>query len=1193
MNTQYDNDVTSLRRGLFLQKLCLQNIPNDKGKISPDQVIQEFNRAPDRNNKCQLAVARFKAECCLRGLLLTPDGKQKTEQVTPDAVVKDYQAAKATLELALFKEQCCLRGLLLTPDGKQNPEQVTPDAVVKDFPDNPEGKLGIARFKAECCLRGLLLTPDGKQKPGQVTPDAVVEDYQAAKATLELARFKAECCLRGLLLTPDGKQKPGQVTPDAVVKDFQAAKATLELARFKAECCLRGLLLTPDGKRKPGQVTPDAVVKDYQAAKATLELARFKEQCCLRGLLLTPDGKQNPGQVTPDAVVKDYQAAKATLELARFKEQCCLRGLLLTPDGKQNPGQVTPDAVVKDYQAAKATLELARFKEQCCLRGLLLTPDGKQNPGQVTPDAVVKDYQAAKATLELARFKAECCLRGLLLTPDGKQKPGQVTPDAVVKDYQAAKATLELARFKAECCLRGLLLTPDGKQKPGQVTPDAVVKDYQAAKAILELARFKAECCLRGLLLTPDGKQKPGQVTPDAVVKDYQAAKATLELARFKAECCLRGLLLTPDGKQKPGQVTPDAVVKDYECSGWLLERAIFYSQLALNARELNGCQLDNETVLKAFNEAPGYHSLRQAEFLMQRLKKPQLYDETNETQDTLQQAWQILNNVSLKDDEQHRLQCILKFMAMQYELLIDHQRVSAEQVLQTIKTLRSSFQNSRLEFFFLAHCFKTGLSIEGQKIHERQVLNCLQNFPEGSKLRHALSCWFEQFSSADYLMEELLFKRDNSIPKRDSDRRHGHAASASQYYASVTVSRKHSVSPELCSDKTNAGFLPSDEKNSHSAHSTKRVNSTTQDHRYLPDVIPDTESSGRRTKSVEVSIANLDKGGPLPCRVLEYWGETKKTENTFVTQTVNASAAQTLKQWLNVGGASLPDNQVARLNALTLEALEIIQEVNSFYTKPPIQITGSFSRFLQNRCSSFKDIDIICMTEESARTLFQKLQKLNAEKGSEIPQSIIIWPIPGCPEIKLPTAYNINLNEGDLGSKAMGIQVSIEARVTHENAEPLPVHVPGVERPVCCLSFADETKLLNNTLEYLADHLAPLTEQLQKGGVFDVPRTILFNLPKTTDERIYGLLMRSLLTLNKARQFISLYSEDKPDQLPEQQRLHALTKHLQMELCNHNHRDGFVQSVNHWLSTAPCVNDYEIKKKDFIKGLLAIMHPE
>ncbi|WP_139117766.1 hypothetical protein, partial [Endozoicomonas atrinae] len=249
-------------------------------------------------------------------------------------------------------------------------------------------------------------------------------------------------------------------------------------------------------------------------------------------------------------------------------------------------------------------------------------------------------------------------------------------------------------------------------------------------------------------------------------------------------------------------------------------------------------------------------------------MKKPQLYDETNETQDTLQQAWQILNNVSVKDDEQHRLQCILKFTAMQYELSIDHQRVSAKEVLQTIKTLRSSFQNSRLEFFFLAHCFKTSLSIEGQKIHESQVLDCLQSFPEGSKLRHALSCWFKQLSSEGNLVEELLFKRDNAIPKRDSDSRHGHAAFASQDDASVAVNREHSVLPKPGPDNANAGFLPSDGKNSHSAnstHSAKRVNSTTPDHRDLPDVIPDIESSGRRTKSVEVSVANLDKGGPFP----------------------------------------------------------------------------------------------------------------------------------------------------------------------------------------------------------------------------------------------------------------------------------------------------------------------------------------
>ncbi|WP_299729468.1 hypothetical protein [uncultured Endozoicomonas sp.] len=992
-------------------------------------------------------------------------------------------------------------------------------------------------------------------KGQQVTPDEVVKDFRAVKATLDLARFKAECCLKGLFLTPDGKLKPEQVTPDAVVKDYPGSpEGKLGIARFKQECCLRGLPLNGQ------QVTPDAVVNGFpDNPEGKLGIARFKQECCLRGLPL------NGQQVTPDAVVNGFpDNPEGKLGIARFKEECCLRDLPL------NGQQVTPAVVVKDYQAVKATLELARFKAECCLKGLLLSPDGKQKPEQVTPDAVVKDYPGSpEGKLGIARFKQECCLRDLPLNGQ------QVTPDAVVNGFpDNPEGKLGIARFKQECCLRDLPLNGQ------QVTPDAVVNGFpDNPEGKLGIVRFKQECCLRGLPL--NGRQ----VTPDAVVNGFpDNPEGKLGIVRFKQECCLRGLPL--NGRQ----VTPDAVVKGYECNGWLLERAIFYSQLALNARELNDCHLDNETVLKAFDEVPGDHSSRQVEYLMQRLKKTQLYDETNEAQGTLQQAWQILNNVSVKNDEQHRLQCILKFMAVQYELPLDHQRVSAEQVLQTIKTLRSSFQNSRLEFFFLAHCFKTRLSIGGQKIHESQVLNCLQSFPEGSKLRHALRCWFERFSSEDYLMEQLLYKRDTSITKRDSDSRHGHAASASQGDASMAVNREHFVLPKPGSDNTNASFLPSDGENSYSA---KRVNSATPDHRDFLDVIPVIERSGGRKKSVEVSVANFNKGGLFPCRVPGYRGGTKIAENTFVTQTVSASATQTLKQLLNVGGASLPDNQVARLNVLTLKALEIIQEVNSFFTEPPILITGSFSRFLQNRCSSFKDIDIICMTEESARILFEKLQILNAEKWSEVPRSIVIWPIPGCSEIRLPRAYNIALNEGDLGTQAMGLQVSVEARVTYWNRKPLLVHVPGVERPVCCLSFAEEIKSLNDTLKHLGDQLVPLTEQLQKGDVFDIPRTILFNLPKTINEQIYGLLMRSLLSLNKGKQFISLYSEEKYNQLPEQQDLHTLTKNLQMKLKNHDHLNGFLASVNYWLSKAPCVSDYEINKKTFIKGIIANMYPE
>ncbi|WBA80655.1 hypothetical protein [Endozoicomonas sp. GU-1] len=293
-------------------------------------------------------------------------------------------------------------------------------------------------------------------------------------------------------------------------------------------------------------------------------------------------------------------------------------------------------------------------------------------------------------------------------------------------------------------------------------------------------------------------------------------------------------------------------------------------------------------------------------------------------------------------------------------------------------------------------------------------------------------------------------------------------------------------------------------------------------------------------------------------------------------------------------------NSPVTRLSALTLEALEVIQEINGLYSNPQILITGSYARFLQNLCSSFNDIDIICTDKESARRLVKKLQTLNSDMDSDIPKSVTIGLIPGCQAIKLPGAYNIQLKEGDLGMKAMGLQVNIDARAARRNTAELAIHVPGVERPVMCLSFAEEIRLLNDTLEYLTENLDSLTGQLQKETVFRIPRTILFNSPQNADERIYGLLMRALLTLHKASQFIALQVDGNPvkpdcqtEQFREQQRLHALTENLKIKLTNHICRNDFELRVNNWLSTTAHVNDFEIKRKEFIKALLALLHPE
>ncbi|MGI2027465.1 hypothetical protein [Endozoicomonas acroporae] len=91
----YGKDKTSLRSGLFLEKLCLQNILHNNRKVNPYDVIQEFNRLPDQDNLCKSAIRDFREklaisnlECNVRRELMSAG-----MQVTPDEMRQDWLAA--------------------------------------------------------------------------------------------------------------------------------------------------------------------------------------------------------------------------------------------------------------------------------------------------------------------------------------------------------------------------------------------------------------------------------------------------------------------------------------------------------------------------------------------------------------------------------------------------------------------------------------------------------------------------------------------------------------------------------------------------------------------------------------------------------------------------------------------------------------------------------------------------------------------------------------------------------------------------------------------------------------------------------------------------------------------------------------------------------------------------------------------
>ena len=889
------------------------------------------------------------------------------QPVPPEVVVQIFQDIKARLELARFKSECCLQNLAI------NGHAVTADEVIRAFPGNYLGRLAVARFKAECCEKNI---PVAGQ---QLTPQTVAAEYHGLGAWLELGRFMESQCLLGLPLNGQA------VLAEAVLKWFPNNRQGRQgAAHFKLKCCLKRVPLGGEN------ITPDQVVNTLSSVGLTMELARFKEECCLRGLPLAGS------PVTPAAVLAAYpKHFNGILNSARFLSECCLKGIPV--DGKL----VLPEAVLQAFNAARARLERARFMADCCLRGLSLF--GRR----LTTEAVAQDFPLTREGKHgLARFLASCCLQGLHLS--GRL----VATQTVVDTMKEARTLLDLARFKSDCCLR--YLTIDGQQ----LSPGDVLDSYpRNPEGKLGRTRFKEECFFKGFQING------GPVQPEDVLKDYISVRARLNELRFRQRCCLDSITLSTES------ITPETLYHSYDQGGWQLEQAVFLSLLATDAKPFDGHYLSDDQVLAAFDKVPGDHSVRQVRYLIHRLNAlPDLYYYA-EARDIWQKAWRLNRRSPVRDEQNHHQHCVLRFLAMHHGLTVDGRPQSVDQVWQNIATLRDSFRTTRLRFFFLNYCGSNGLLLNGQPVHNEQVVDCLNTLLPGSKHQYALRQWYMTHNSW------------TQIPSGPVDR--------------------------------------------------------------------------------------------------------------------------------------------VELSPLVHTALRMVQEINDSANQPVLQITGSFSRYLQGLCTTFNDIDILG-TPEAVQQLICRLTGHHRVADAALPCQVSIWPIPGCSELRLPPAFNIVQTESDLGFETMGIQASICPSWLSKSA--LAIHLPGDDRALMCLPFAGEVRLMNETLQYLTDHLASLGERLQRGDDLIVPRTIVFNAPVNAAERVCGLLMRCLLTLNKARQFAALVN-DRDSSLPT---LRARSRCLRIMVQNHSYRAQLVAQLSHTCSGQNTA--YPAKKCAFIRSLLDIV---
>lgn len=1186
----------------FKEECLKQNYRINGQSISTDSVLHELKAAGTL-----LEQARFKASCCLKSLPLNH------QQVTTETVVKDFREASATLELARFKAQCCLQALTI------NGHPVSVSEVLECYPLTRCGRLGRTRFKVDCCMEGLLL--DGQP----IATESIIRDFLAIDEKLGMARFRQSCFENGLLI--NGKQ----VSPETVMAEFQALGNKLGEIRFKEYCCLSGKMI--NGR----PITPDSVVADFRAANTPLELARFKQSCYqgnlpINGQPVAPrdvldsfpcsrlgklgqarflaicclEGKPISGKpVSTETVVNTFRAVSARLELARFKEKCCLNNLTI------NGRLITADEVAEDFRACRAKLELARFWQICYQQSVWL--EGQP----VSPEAVVKNHRALgtimglltfrewcclngqklygrhisaasvvdgykgrrNEIINIARFMAKCCLQGLPVhnlpvTPEavigrfptshsgrmglalfkegcflrGLHIHGQpITAESVLQCYpDSQEGKVSRARFMDECCLKGLYWR--GRPIPPQLvidsypghivgqlciarfkencfhkglsvrgnflTPEGVAEEFPTnQEGVLGLGRFMERCCLRGIPLH-------GQpVTPEAAMNVLQKANSRAACAAFLADCFLRDLRL--DGKRVQARdvldayplnqggrqqmiflkrqaclnglkllgkyVTPEQVVNDYHQKNRLLDKAVFCAQLALRAIKLNGKYLTNAQVLETFSQVPGGSNTKKVEFLTQRLMA--LPPEDDEAGTIVEQARQILEAAPLKDEINRYQYCVLQFLALQNDLMVLGKPVNPEQLWQLIRALRVSFNNTRLQFYFLAYCYRSRIVLEGQPVTAQLVWDCLNQLPQ-SKVRHYLSCWFEE----------------------------------TRYQPGDVVSQLLPATPQRLTAMNN--------------------------------------SRPRQPKWVDVYIDDLASGGPFPARIAEYFDDPPAP---------------------------------GLIKATTRKALNIVHSIRG------LRITGSFSRYLQGIGDGFNDIDLLGTTQ-AIKLLISRLTTQLGEMNSENPCKVFAQMIPGCPQLHLPDMCSITLVEGDYGHKLPVMQVSVYPPQTLQTFPTTESRLPTSDgEPATCLSFITEVRLMSDTLQFLESQLDPLTAQLQRGMDLKIPRTILFNFPNNPRERIFGLLMRCLLTLNKAREFSVLLTSTRRDSFyyasvhakTQAKTLHNLQRHgrrLHARLLSHPQRQPLMETLTQWLSAPPPDNPYQHKKRDFIRTLLGIV---
>ena len=831
------------------------------------------------------------------------------------------------------------------------------------------------------------------------------------------------------------------------------------------------------------------------------------------------------------------------------------------------------------------------------------------NGMKISSSDVLLSYLSDGSSLRSGLFLQKLCLHkinhdGQFITPE------QVIAELTRRKDPLSRYKLAVTRFKEACCLKNLPV--EGKF----VKPETVINDFKATESLLEIGRFLAECCLTNQWV--DGHP----VATEEVVEALQKTEdGQLSLVRFKSECCLQNRHIN-------GELIPPEQVLN-ECpktqKGNLLI-AHFMAKCCLQKRHIHGQAVQVETVVEKFRQIPGSHVGLTIFMHRYALKGKQLFDRPISVRNV---------TCHLPAPPRGRLgvarfyeQCCLRgefFHGL---------KVTPEMVVENYRSLNATLELGR----FKQRCCLLSIPIYGQQVRPEEVLRDFESENRqldiamffSSLALHAkklngnyLTC--EQVLAAfrrvpgDQTVNavEYLIQRLDALPERDDS---GEAlkvfARAWQLVNNapritgcclyqrcrlrfIAVKYGLPVDGELLTIEQvwlSIRQLPASSRKTclklyflaHCFHNNQELHGKQVDRKQLLECLNELPSGTLRQTLASWleepfhTPANNWAGPPVASTspsAIQPAGPTRHPELPTGEESSQSDALPDSKATTLRASGETPSPRLT-LNPMTQKALKIMQQISGIW------ITGSFSRCLQGLCTTYNDIDIIG-TEKGVTALVNQLvtqlsSDCNGEESEEL-RRVFIQEFHGCSQLKIPTTFSITLSEGEPGRKVALIQANIYVDKVLTGIDTLSIAMPGVDGRFNCASFSAEVHLMNETLDHLIQHLAPLTTELQQGADFNIPRTIVFNFSQRPGERICAMLMRCLLTLNKAHQFARLLSEDNPLR----PRLVKLSTTLLDELHRHAWHNQFVQELKRWLSCA-----LPSRQQVFVNKLLQLITP-